>query len=217
MNQIWLNAVRASARAVAPWYLAGGAHAPILAYQAKGAASMAVAKVNLVNPGTNDLVEVGTPAWDPARGFNRDSSIDNYLRTNYTPPATDQDYTVIIQFVDGGAGFGTGFGTGVRNRLYVFSRPTANTDTVYGNGAAKSVPGAITAGNMAVSGDIAYFNGSPLAGAITAGTTARAEMFVVAVNGLANNQDGYFVAGALYRPALSAAQTAAVAAAMAAL
>ena len=59
----------ASARAVAPWWLAGGAPMPVAAYQPIGAASLADSYVNLVNPGTYDAAPGAAPTWDAANGW----------------------------------------------------------------------------------------------------------------------------------------------------
>ena len=55
------------------WWEAGGATGCLAAYKSKGAASYAASKVNLVSPGTYDLTEVSTgesPSWSAARGWH---------------------------------------------------------------------------------------------------------------------------------------------------
>lgn len=59
---------------VAPWYIRGDVTPAncILAYQPKGAASEAGAKVNLANPGVynaGDSIPADDPSWDPVNGW----------------------------------------------------------------------------------------------------------------------------------------------------
>ena len=80
MNPIWFNAVRASARAVAPWWLAGGAPEPVAVYQPIGAASLAASYVNLANPGTFDAAPGVAPTWASGTGWEFDGTTQ-YLMT----------------------------------------------------------------------------------------------------------------------------------------
>lgn len=70
-SSLWLRQVESL---VIPWWNPDGqtpAGVAIGAWQAKGAASQAAAEINLVTPGTYDLVGVGgTPAWNTLTGFN---------------------------------------------------------------------------------------------------------------------------------------------------
>lgn len=75
-----------------PWYRAGGAPAPIAVWQAKGAASKAASLVNLVNPGTYNLIEVNTMGFATATGW--EGSGTAYFRTGIVPTV---NYTVAIR------------------------------------------------------------------------------------------------------------------------
>jgi len=54
-----------------PWWLAGGipSSACVVAYQAKGAASLAASYVNLANPGTYNLLVLSAPSWNATDGW----------------------------------------------------------------------------------------------------------------------------------------------------
>ncbi len=73
---------RAVAPPVTPWYLSGGIAGAncIGAYQAKGAASYAASKVNLNNPGTNDLSDgAAFPTWAADTGWTFVAASSQYL------------------------------------------------------------------------------------------------------------------------------------------
>lgn len=55
----------------APWFLSGGIAAAncLVAYQPKGAASLAASYINLANPGTYDAAPVVAPTWDTINGW----------------------------------------------------------------------------------------------------------------------------------------------------
>lgn len=192
------------------WWLAGGATGCVWAYQAVNAASEAAAVVNLANPGTYDLIAVGSPSWSAAGFYSNNAS--NYYRTVYTPASVDQNYTVIARVAGQAA-----VGAGGANRLYVWSRYVYNNDVVYGNGTSLIKAGALAAGNIAVSGNTGFRNGIAETGTLSAWSDPRLEMYVCAINGLSANHVGYVLAAALFRPAQSAAVVAALSAAMAAL
>jgi hypothetical protein len=82
-----------------PWYLAGGVLLPDIvgAYDAIAAPTYAIAKLNLLAPGTHDLDDEGThaPDWDRVLGFQGDG-VGKYLTTDITPPNTS--YTIVCEF-----------------------------------------------------------------------------------------------------------------------
>lgn len=83
---------------VTPWYLSGGI-APancVAAYQAKGAASYAVSKSNLANPGTYDLAEGSAPSWSTASGWTF-NGVNNYLKTGIMP-TRNQTWSMAIRY-----------------------------------------------------------------------------------------------------------------------
>lgn len=68
-----------AAEVTSNWWEAGGATGCVEAHQPKGAASYAASKVNLNNPGTNDITDdAQKPSWDAADGWTFNGST-NYL------------------------------------------------------------------------------------------------------------------------------------------
>lgn len=76
------------------WWLAGGIPAAncIAAYQPKRAASYAASKVNLANPGTYDATEGVAPSWSSAVGWTFNGS-SQYLDTGIVIPAGGKVYS----------------------------------------------------------------------------------------------------------------------------
>ncbi len=66
-----LQPVLSGSNATPPWYLAGGIPKDncLRAYQPMLADDLADSYVNLVTPGTGDIVQVGAPNWDYANGW----------------------------------------------------------------------------------------------------------------------------------------------------
>jgi len=158
-----------------PWYLAGGV--PILAYQPKGAASLAASYVNLANPGTYDAAPGTAPAFATETGWTFGSN--RYLTTGVTP---GQNWSMLVQFLEsadtnGGIVAGSLNGS---NRFWIWP---ANTDTSHnwGHGGDLSVDGRLRAGVAVLSGPTAYLNGQ-VEGTISAGSYTFAPIFIGCVN-----------------------------------
>lgn len=82
---------------VTPWYLTGGAPTPIAVYQADGAANLAASQVNLVNPGTYNLVTapgLSIPTWDAINGWDVTGKAWD---TGIIPAAS---YSTIVSYTD---------------------------------------------------------------------------------------------------------------------
>lgn len=95
-----LNPATPTPPVVIPWYLAGGVSAAncIAAYQAKGAASYAASKINLINPGTYNLIDGVSPTWDAINGWTFDG-ITTYLRTeNLYQAITTNNCSIVIGY-----------------------------------------------------------------------------------------------------------------------
>lgn len=208
--------------AAVPWYRAGGAPAPVAAYQPKGAASYAASKVNLANPGTNDATEGVAPSWSAATGWTFNGSTQ-WLDTGYTP-ANVQTRTVICQFSNVTvAGFGALAAVMDATQSFYFGVVPWRSDTNkigYGNTVNKSGAAAATSGNVAVAGAYGYANGGVDSSAIT--FTSFAPPTTMHIGRLSNGTNHYYLSGkiqalAIYNVTLTAPQVAAVSAAMAAL
>lgn len=70
----------------------------IAAYLAKGAASYAVSKINLANPGTYDADDTGhAPDWDDVNGWKFDG-VSEYLDTGVSDNPYPDNYTMIVRY-----------------------------------------------------------------------------------------------------------------------
>jgi len=202
------------------WRVAGAGSYCVGAYQAKGAASQAAAKVNLANPGTYDLT--GTdPPWSATRGFQ----IPSATGTAYydTGVMALPGWTIICQF-----GNLTGSGipvwgnyrppAGGQYGMELYPSTGTQRAYTYGTRQAAAAP-PVTAGNMGMAGRQGYLNGA--ADLLVASTTwSNADTVRVATIYLVGQWwtlgvDWY--AGAIYNRTLTTAQMAAIAAAMAQL
>ncbi len=212
MNPIWLNAVRTSG--ALPWYLAGGAPAPVAAYQPKGAASLAASYVNLVNAGTFDAVPVVAPTWDTGTGWGLLETSTQWLDTGIVHSA---GYSALV-FFDSAVSMACLMGsfTGAGSRLAIYA--ASGTNRSYQNGGFLNLAGARINGVMAVAGQTAYYNGAAEAGAIPAFTgTATVSIGIGRMKGTSDYCTANIKALAIYSTTLTAHQVAAVSAAMAAL
>ena len=88
---------RAIARggATAWWEVAG--KTCVVAYQPKGAASLASSYVNLASPGTGDGTTTSAPTWDSETGWGPGTNA--FVASSVTPP-TDQTYSMLVRFSD---------------------------------------------------------------------------------------------------------------------
>lgn len=149
---------------VDPWYRAGGAPAPVAAYQFKGANSQAASRSNLAQPGAFDLTSPAEPTWSQAAGAIFNGSTQ-YYNTNGIDIDT-ANWTVLAQFT---AATGTQSRTLLgqssflaQNFSLVPSEDGANPVWHYGT---EEGPGglilgaAMTTGNMAMAGTSAYRDG----------------------------------------------------------
>lgn len=204
------------------WSLAGGAPAPVAAYQPKGAASQAASYVNLANPGTYNAAPGVAPTWDTTTGWTFDGATQ-YLTTGIVP-ASNQTWTLIVRFdnalASGGfvaiAGAGWAGGQGLMLSLtHSLSRRS------YYNGGLLHITGFVTNGVLAAAGNKGYYNGTADAGTI--GTSATPNTYALAIgalnqtNSIVSFFNGRVQAVAAYSSVLTAGQVAAVSAAMSAL
>lgn len=84
------------------WWLSGGIAAAncIAAYQAKGAADYAASKVNLANPGTYNLVEIGGAVnWSASVGWSGFSTLSRCLDTKIAN-IINQSSSAVIRVTD---------------------------------------------------------------------------------------------------------------------
>jgi hypothetical protein len=81
------------------WWLSGGIAAAncIAAYQPKGAADIAAAKVNLNDPGTNNAITTGAVGWDSTNGLKIEAS-NRYITVGSFNSFTSNNFAAIIRF-----------------------------------------------------------------------------------------------------------------------
>jgi len=213
------------------WWQAGGTTGAVAAYLAKGAASYAASKVNLVSPGTYDLTEVSTgasPSWSAARGWHTwtgkvfDTGIFPGIGTwtaicsvaNCTNPPPE------FSAVFGATGGVTGSG-----KYLIFAIQTyhvgAGPRYYAPNGTTVLEPFISSSAVYAIAGQTAYKNGVPATALTGTPTMANLSLKIGAHQEPDNNYYYRFYADicalSVYNTTLSAAQVAAVSAAMAAL
>lgn len=213
---IWLSG------SATPWYRAGGAPLPVAAYQPKGAASLAASYVNLANPGVNNAAPGVAPTFAAATGWTFNGTTQ-YLDTGVVPDLTASAWSMLVRFA-GGTGTTTrmvaglyGGSAGLEFGLYPSS--TAGTINGYANGNVRLVENpALAAGVMAIAGLKAYLNGAEV-GTISsvAGLATVLSIYLGARNSSGSASsfwNGNIQAVAIYSSTLTAAQVAAVSAAM---
>ena len=224
MNQIWLNAVRASARAaVAPWWLAGGAPMPLAAYQPINAVDYAASLVNLANPGTFNAAPGVTPTWASGTGWGFNGTTQ-HLTTGITAQS-GVNYIFVIRFSNLDSGDSRSIFGAVGNvdwRIEISPIFSGGNGRYIYTSVVDTSAASATAGVVALSNTNVYLNGSSVTSfdptSIT--STSPHALFIGARNnnGVANQHAlGNIQAVAIYSSTLTASQVAAVSAAMAAL
>lgn len=218
---------RAVVSGAVDWWLAGGAPAPVAAYQPKGAASLAASYVNLANPGMYDVVEgAAYPSWSAGVGWSFSAASHQYLSTGIT--SSLYGWTMMCQFAN--ASYYSHFGTGdvlmgkyqYRQAFYLAPTLTSSLTRWQSGGSSYNISNITTGGNMALAGQKAYLNGN-LQATITTDWDNIAQVGSVLIGAYtyistpSNWFQGDIIAAALWSTALSDAQVAAVSAAMAAL
>lgn len=207
--------------ALREWWEPSGSFTPVGVYRGLGAASFADSKVNLVNPGTNNLSTPGTaPGWAKSTGWTFDG-ISQYFATGL---ASDGDYTMIVRFSDTGASDDRaligGYGGGDNRhwgspRWYDGKASIGYGDTFDVNVTASGW----TSGVLAVSGNKLYRDGSAIK-TLSGAFSGTATLVIGALNDngtIARYFPGKIQAAAIYSGRLSDSQVAEVSAAMAAL
>ncbi len=204
-----------------PWWLSGGIAADncVAAYQPKGAASYAASKINLASPGINNLIDgANYPTWNSTDGWMGDGT--QYLRCTALPTG-DQTYSAFIRIsniilVDLKVMFGV-YNSG-EGGLYIQSNSTTKNFLTGTKALSKAERN--TSGVYGIAGKTAYYNGAG-AGDIATGTGSdpTVDMLIFALRRGTPQQiiTAHIQAFAMYNATISAAQVAALTAAMAAL
>jgi hypothetical protein len=173
------------------WDLDGTITAPTAAYQSIGAASFAASLVNLANPGTYDLVVGNAPAWAAGTGWVFDG-INDYLKTGIVP---GDGWSMVVQFsdfADGIIGAIAGAYTSATTRFLVSvdRRPGAQ-GVFYQQGEFLKVSPGIVSGNLAISGQYGYRNGSVDSAAISGWSGVNTADIYIGCFNLAGTDNSY--------------------------
>ena len=182
MNQIWLNAVRASAGAAVPWWLAGGAPEPVAVYEPAAAA-------NLADSYIPTIATVGNTTLDPAiaggvaptfdAGWVGDGSAQ--LRTGIVPNA---NFAALIRFrsaSNAAMAFGMSAGGAAQFRI---GHSPVNDVIVYAFGVVVDVEPFVADGVFGIAGGRAYRNGVDEGVSLGSYTGTGIEMYILAANGI---------------------------------
>lgn len=201
--------------AALPWWYVPGKTC-VAAYQPKGAASYAASKVNLANPGTYDATEGVAPAWDAATGWSFDG-LDDWLNSNVPANACQTyivQYTNLVATEGGRYIFGGWINFNCRTAIEVHSAAVR-----YLHGGQIDVAPSLAAGNLGISGQQGYRNGTAEGGSCGTGVADNSVMYVGCYNaGFPTNFHKVVVrALSFYAEPLVAVEVAGLAARMAAL
>lgn len=135
-----------------PWWMAAGV-TPVVAYQAKGAASLAASYVNLVNPGTYDLTLGSAPDWNASDGWVVTSGAGMHLKTGVVPA---QGYSMIVRFTAAAVGLKAVAGIGANGFTFGILPNIGDGNIYWGYGGAV-VGGAQTAAGVLAATPSAFF------------------------------------------------------------
>lgn len=195
------------------WWEAGGATGIVAAYQPKGAASLAASYVNLANPGVYNAAPGTAPTWD-ASGWSFNGS-DQWLDTGYAPQA---GHTGIIRFANAVRQYTGMYADGIVNFAMAPLRGDGDNKRIYYYGGYNTKTPGYTNCVLAIAGMSFYLNGSPDGGTGSSFGANTTTFGLGRRNGSAIvYYQGDICAASFYNTTLSAAQVAAVTAAMAAL
>ena len=202
------------------WEPTTGSFTVVVAYQPKGAASLAESYSNLANPGTFDAAPGVAPTWDAVSGWIYNGTTQ-YLTTGIVP-VNNQQWTMLIQFsnttVVGSFDTVGGVAQGAGGPWILIQPYRNNTDVRYGNGGLLAVGPVLSAGNVGISGAKGYRNGTADAGTVgvAAGTFTHA-LYIACLNNFGTASSffkGNIQAVAIYSTTLDPTQVAEISTAM---
>jgi len=205
------------------WWLSGGvAKANCFgAYQGRHAGSYALSKINLNQPGTNDLVETGPPDWAVGVGWQGGATTQFFTIPGCRPTEV---WSMLAQFKNAQS-FSQQF-AGAENQAALgpngFSMNNTGSFQAMINFGEGDIGGVQVDGNLAMAGKRTFRDGVYSGITIPAGTgTCAVDLMLLCDNWNGVAHGGAHVteviAFAIYTVTLSDAQVAAIAAAMAGL
>lgn len=205
--------------AAAQWWLSGGVSAAnaIAVYQPIGAASLAASYINLANPGVFDAAPGVAPTWAAATGWTFGGA--QYLTTGATPAS---GWSMIVRYSDATtlSSIIAGSESSTTTRFFLSNSFSGGAGCGYGYGGFTLVGPRLQTGILCVASTNGYRNGTIDTSAVgTWSGTATRSIYIGAYNNgtVAFPFAGKIQAVAIYTATLSAAQVAAISAAMAAL
>lgn len=202
---------------VTPWYLLGGVTTAqcAVAYQPKGAASLAASYSNLNNPGTNDAA-LGTAPTLGAGGWVFASVSSQYLVVPNLLQSTAWSFLIrVSSWTRGASKSAFGEFQDVGHSMLVQST-NATTLTFYHNGS-KAITNSDTSGVFGVAGPTPYINGAAQTDMTQTANTSIKPMWIAAINSAGQYSDVTVAALAIYNVTLSPTQAGLISTAMAAL
>ena len=206
--------------AAVPWWLSGGISAAncIAAYQPKGAADLAASYVNLANPGTYNAAPGVAPTWDAVNGWVFDKAKQQYLSTGVNPAGTMQQYGLIVRYSEITVGSQILLGQRLSTTDSICLFNDNNLFRAYSSGYGGAMLSTYLDGVLAVFANKFYYNGGEI-GTIDNFTGNALKSDVIYVGGRVTGQylGAKIQCAAIYNASISAAQVAALSAAMAAL
>lgn len=220
---------RAAAASAAPWWYVAGKTC-VAAYQPKGAASLAASYVNLANPGTYDAAPGTAPDWDSGTGWTFNGSTQYLMMTSpisgtgarsiiarFTPNANADQKIVALGNSSLGNFKDFSFTTEYAVRIQAANAIWSVSDTTNQVAAVVAPASGSTDDIVAYRNGVAISRTSVVDGAYDTSGGAFIGVFVGSGGTRGSYLNGTIQAVAIYNTTLSAAQVAAVSAAMAAL
>ena len=168
------------------WYLPAGVSAAncVGAFQAIGAADLATSYVNLITPGTGNLIVSATgdaPTFDTSYGwaFNGTS---NLLETQIVP--NNQNWSMMIRFSESeNVTWQAIIGINTTNANFsIFPQAAANTVNYY-NGGTIQIATRVATGVLGIAGNKGYRNGNVEAGDMSDWTAANTKKIHIGSSG----------------------------------
>jgi hypothetical protein len=200
------------------WYLPTGISNSncVAAYQAKGVLSYTVSKVNLVNPGTYNLIDAGhIPDWDTVNGWGGGNT-GKYLNTGISP--VTQTWSMFVKTTGGGTSYGTiaGVWNNANNRVFMYHGYTDKVWIANDGITEQDYSPSFTSGVYGFSGSIAYRNGVAETPALPSGVSGAVgtNLYLLVLNYDSNGSNpvayypfyGNIQAVAIYNMTLTLAQ-----------
>jgi hypothetical protein len=216
-----LGAARQGGATATPWWLIGGiaASACVAAYQPKGAASLAASYTNLANPGTYNAAPGVAPTWDAVSGWIFNKAAQQYLSTGINPAGTMQQYGLIVRYSEitvGPSQILLGQTLSTTDSICFFNGN--NLFRAYSSGYGGALLSTYLDGVLAVFANKLYYNGGEIATINNyTGNVLKSDVIYVGGRVTGHYLGAKIQCAAIYNAPISAAQVAALTAAMAAL